>query len=198
MLHWHNNETSERINIVHPSCTYQSGLTYRRLFIRIISSTRKTYQQYKICQSRGKLKPSILYLHLCGKLSFVQYNIICLKIRHLDAYMPNFWILIYFSRMDSFKYLLPMICILMTIMLTQTTAAPSSGRCTYTAEDWEDIIYTMCGRRTKRSTGGSLVNAVQGTFSLHAINQLENYCTWSGGANIKSNNLLSSKMPSIM
>lgn len=128
----------------------------------------------------------------------MQYNIICLKIRHLDAYMPNFWILIYFSRMDSFKYLLPVICILMTIMLTQTTAAPSSGRCTYTAEDWEDIIYTMCGRRTKRSTGGSLVNAVRGTLSLHAINQLENYCTWSGGANIKSNNLLSSKMPSIM
>lgn len=54
-------------------------------------------------------------------------------------------------------------------ILLAVEAAPSSGRCTYTAEDWEDIIHSMCGRRNKRSTGTTLTSAVQGKIIKNTL-----------------------------
>ena len=57
---------------------------------------------------------------------------------------------------------LMMVAAILLTMILYMEAAPRSGRCTYTAEDWEDIIFTKCGRRSKRSTDTTLSLAVKG------------------------------------
>lgn len=53
--------------------------------------------------------------------------------------------------------------VVVALMSETVTAAPSSGRCSFSSEEWQHIVFSMCrGRLKKRSIDDSLTNALGG------------------------------------